>query len=173
MKRLSILLLVASLLAGCSKAEPDHGEPQAARPPEDVVRSLFIAMLSNDEAGVRREVLPNPNAEVLWQGEAPPKEALRQIKTQLNSMTCRDCKVGETIDLPGGRRLEVTEQMVNENSKLLIPSISGEPMPTPLLVIKTKGEWKVDAGPLIDARLAAERLREKETSNKPLGGDDR
>ena len=167
MKRLPILILLVVLITGCSKAEPEADTPQQKRSPQDVIRAFFIAMLSNDEAGVRKEILPNPDAEILWQGEAPPLEALPQIKAQFSSMTCQECRVGETIDLPGGRKLKVTDQMVNKSSKLLFTVIDGQTMPTPLAVTMVDGEWKVDAGPLIAARLAAKRIREVREKETP------
>lgn len=162
MRSVSVAIsLVALLITSCSSA-PQQNSPATVRPADEVVRSFFIAMLMNDEAGVRKEILPSPDAQVLWQGSPPPAEALSQIKKQLEAMTCRECKVGETIDLPGNKTLTVTDYWVNENSKLLFPIIGGEPMPTPLPVLKVDGQWKVEAGPLIAARLAEEHARQKQ-----------
>ncbi len=154
------IALVALLMASCT-SEPQISSTDIERPANEVVRSFFIAMLMNDEAGVRKEILPSQDAHVLWQGPPPPAEALSQIKKQLEAMTCRECKVGETINLPGNKTLKVTDMMVNENSKMLFPIIAGESMPTPLPAVKIDGQWKVEAGPIIAARLAAKRAQEK------------
>ena len=188
MGRLPLVILAATLVVGCSRRLPGPQTPpqaqplspetqqqaqplrmatqQQARTPEEVVRAFFVAMFSNDEVGVRKEMLPNPNPEILWQGEPLPPEFLRWAKPHLQNMTCRECKVGEIIDLPGAPSLEVTDQMVNERSRLVFPIIGDEPSPIPLFVFLVDGAWKVDAAPLIAARQAATRMKEKETSNQ-------
>ena len=184
MRRLPFFVLAVALVAGCSKHDPvsttrQHAQPpglesqqqaeppgpeteQPTRTPEEVVRAFFIAMFSNDEVGVRKEILPDPDSAILWQGRPVPPGLLRQLTPHLQNMTCRECVVGEIVDLPGAPSLEVTDQVVNERRKLLFPIIGDEPSPVPLLVILVDGVWKVDAAPLIAARQTARRMMEKE-----------
>lgn len=56
--------------------------------------------------------------------------------------------------------MKVTDEMVNDEIKLLLPFIGGKPMPIPLYVIKIDGRWKVDAAPIIVSRLSAKRAME-------------
>lgn len=166
MKRYFIVIVFATILALSCNAASKLKHPANVRPPVEVVRSFFLAMLANNEAGVQKHILPHPKADILWQGEAPPPEVLPQAKRQFANMICLEGKVGETIYLPGGRKSKITSLVVNETRKLLIPVIGGEFMPTPLFVFKVGNHWKVNAEPLITARLAAKRVREKESSNK-------
>ena len=157
MKSLHLLILFSLLVTGCAKETPSP-EPQISPDsPDEVVRAFFIAMLSCNEVEIRKHILPNPDASWLWYGQAPPPDVLTDMETQFNNMTLREHKVGETIILPGGHHLEISDQMVNEYSKLVTPTIGGKPMPTPLPLVKLDGHWKVDAGSLIAARKAANK----------------
>ena len=165
MKKIAILILLVSFVVGCSKTEPEAETSQKTKSPKEVLSEFFIALLSKDEAVIRKLILPNPDAQILWKGQTTSPQDRRGFEKQLSNMTCRECKVGEIIDLPGGRKLEVTSQMVNDKSKLIFPVIDGQPMEVPLPVIMVDGKWKIEAGPIIFARLLAKQLKEKEKSN--------
>jgi hypothetical protein len=141
-----------------SDGKPASDQPQSV---DEIVRDLFIAMMTKDKAAVEKLIVPNPKAAVLWQGESPPAEVLPQIVDHFKKMTCRECKVGETIQLPGNKTLKVTDQFVSENKKLVFPTMNGQSLPTPLPLVKIDDQWKVDAAVLIIAREAAQKAREK------------
>jgi hypothetical protein len=118
-------------------------------------------MVSNDKETIREITVPNPDAAVLWSGQKVPDEAIEMIKKELESAKCRELKVGDVFVLPNKKELKITDKMVNEDNKMFVPTIGGQEMPTPLAARKTKGQWKVDAGPLIAARLAAKKAMEE------------
>jgi hypothetical protein len=161
MKAASVALILASMIS-VSFAESPVQPREKTRSPEEVIRSFFMAMMSNDEEGILREIIPHPQAEILWEGETIPPEILSNIKKQMGSMTFTECTVGELLELPDAENLKVTAQMVNEENKLMFPVIDGQPAPTPLAVKRIEGEWKIDASPLIISRNAAKLLRQKE-----------
>ncbi len=158
MRSLSIVLL-ASFVA-VTPVWSDEPKPAGNPEPETAIREMMFSMLVNDSEGIKKWILPNPDAEVLWHGQAPPKEALPEIKRQIAAIPFRRLVVGETVDLPGGKKLAVTSEMVNENRLMIVDTT--EPG-IPFILVKKDGQWKVDAGPIIAARQAAQKARERQS----------
>ncbi|MCE9547604.1 MAG: hypothetical protein K8T25_19215 [Planctomycetia bacterium] len=154
--------------AAAPAAAPAAGA--AERSIDDVMQAFFIALLSNDEAGVKAEIMPHAKAEILWKGMPVPKQLLEQMKKQFKGLTCREVKLGDTIRLPGGNEVKANDSMINADSKLVYPSVAGEEMPIPLRMQKSEGKWKVDATPLIEARLASQRAVEGAGAQQPDEG---
>ncbi len=153
----------AKAAAGSAKSTGAAAPAAPARdssPTTEAVRAFFLAMVTLDEQGIRKVTLPNDKASTLWTGQAPPKEVLPMLKQQFESMTCRECAVGEVVDLGGGKTMTVTESMVSPTSKVLMPTFPGQARSFPLPVVMVDGAWKVDASALIEARLAAQRMME-------------
>jgi hypothetical protein len=89
-------------------------------------------------------------------GEQPPQRLLKQIKQAFEIMPIKRLKIGDKVDLPGGRTMTVDESRVNENRLLL----QMERDPLPWTLVKRKGAWKVDPSPVIAARKAAAAFRD-------------
>jgi len=164
MRHFFLIALCTICFTGCEKqtsTPPPQPNVSAATvsTPTAEIRAYLIAILSNDEAEIRKCILPNPDASILWQGQAPPPDVLSEMQTRLDTMTVRECVVGEIVDLPGGQQMAVTDQLVNANQMLVYPVIEGEAMPTPLSLVRIEDQWKVDAAPLIASRQAVNRMR--------------
>lgn len=161
------IVLIGTCLIPSGLIQAEEPGEVAEQSAEEVVKTLFVAILTNDKDTIEKLILPETNAQVLWQGPLPPKAAIPMIKAQFQTMTCRECQVGEILVLPDGLKLKVTDEMVNKNRKQLIPVIGGQPMPIPVSVVRVNDEWKVDVGPIIAARLAAHSVEEP-TTNKNI-----
>lgn len=169
--RMALILTLASTLSGCDRTPTAQRVPTtaavaegpASRPanPEDAIRDLWTAMLAQDESAVRKLILPNPDAQVLWGGEPVPPEHRETARKSIAEMSFREVHPGDHFSLPDGRTLVVTEDMVSADRCLLQPIIDGQAMPVPFSVCRVDATWKVDAGPLIAARLAAKANRQK------------
>ena len=159
-----LVLVLAAAVAGCSKNEEPAGGSAAStnaspakpakdtRSAEDVFRAFMLAMMTNDRAALTNTILPNPDADILWQGEPPPAALWAQIKAQIAGMTFHEFKVGDTWYLPGGKGVPVTSDLVGPDKKLLAPSLGGKSLPTVIPMQRINGEWKVDAASLIASR---------------------
>jgi regulation of enolase protein 1 (concanavalin A-like superfamily) len=130
--------------------------------PETVFVDFTIAVLTHDEATLRRLTLPCEGFEWLLKGEAAPPEAAETIRTHLLQQPIRRLKPGEKLGLPGGRTLTVGPDDVREDRVILIPE--GTPIPTRLQ--KLDGRWRVDPAPVIAGRKAADAARKKAESAK-------
>lgn len=173
--RRSLTLAIAILIGvpGCrskSPSTPAQDELLVAAPatvpatqeaaPTDVFRALFLAMLNNDRAGVEAVILPHPQAEILWTGNPLTDWQRQQVTTTLQrGLTMYEVQPGTRVVLPGGREVLITDAMVDPNRKLYWPILGLEKMPTPLWFQRTPGgPWKVDASPLIGARLKVKEV---------------
>ncbi len=149
------LLLSVGLLHGTDKSTASL---EQAAVPEDVneaVRSFLIGAITIDEDLVRNVALPHPQLSVLLSGSPLPKALLETMKKQFATMPCLPVKVGDRIKLPHGKSIEVTKEMVNADRGMFRPVMGGEPAPFPIIVVRTNGQWRVDAESVIAARLAS------------------
>jgi hypothetical protein len=150
-------------LGGKGKAEVAKGregagpDPKAGKPPEEVLRAFFLAMILNDEAQVRALALPADGLELLWKGVPPPPEAEEQVKKQIAGQAIKTLKPGDEFTLPGKRRMTVPDEDVADDRAVMLP----EGAPTPTRMRKVDGQWRVDARPLIAARKAAAAAKAK------------
>jgi hypothetical protein len=148
-----------------TKSEAKQNAEQTDNP-SAVIYQLFIAMAANDEQAIRKLILPNPDASVLWHGHKAPAMAIALIKKDIEKSKCRELKAGDVFILPGKQKLEIDDQMVNADNKMLVPTFGGQEAPLPVQLKRVKGEWKVDASSIIAGRLAAQKAMEKAESNK-------
>jgi len=131
--------------------------------PEDALRTFMVALVAHDEATLRAITLPAPDFEWILKGEAPPPEAMNQIREEFAKQPIKRLKQGDRVTLPRGQVSVVGANEVGEDRALLLPA--GAPMPTRLQ--KVSGHWKVSAEPIIAARKAAEAAQRKAESQKP------
>ncbi len=130
--------------------------------PEAAWRAFIIAMLTHDEATLKTVALPADGFEWLLKGQAPPPEALGQIKEQISKLPIRRLRPGDKFTLPRGRVIVVEPEEVGPERAVIVPE--GDPFPTRLHRIG--GHWKVDARPVIAARRAADAARKKAEAGK-------
>ncbi len=133
---------------------------------KSICQKFIRSMLSKNEKGVRSVILPAEDAELLWQGEAPPKGMLEKIDKSIENMVITEPKEGETVMLPDGRSIVMKKGMIGKDKTMILMTLGGEKMPIPLMLSKVKGEWKIDASPLIAGRKAAAKVRARNKTEK-------
>jgi hypothetical protein len=121
--------------AGCGKQGPTAADTAAT--PESAYRELMLAMVSGDERTIRSLIVKTDGAESLWEGEYS-KEVASLLVEQYRTM-------------------DITR---SENGDIGRVELSSSAFPLPLTVIKSDSSWKVDAGPIIEARRKADSFRE-------------
>lgn len=148
-----------------SATKPDASHTTAARTPEDVLKAFMLALFDGDQEAIRRTALPSPDLAVLWQADKLTVGQKAIAVAQINSSRPRRLKVGETVKLPGGKKLVIDANRVNDRT-LMIDAFEA---PVPFILVKAGDEWKVDASPIIAARKAAAMTRQRRAS---AGGDN-
>ncbi len=138
--------------AGESKPPAKHGDT-----PEAALHDFLIAITENDQAGIERTALPNPELSLLWQGEklTPAQKAIAAASVDPSKF--RRLKVGEVVQIPRGQKIVMDEKRINERvQQLVLPE-----GPLPFSVVKVGDRWKVDASPIIAGRVAASAVSER------------
>jgi hypothetical protein len=120
------------MCAACSNSPKPEGLLSAT--PEEAYRRFMVANLTGDESAIRPLIIDNEDADVLWQGPYPPAVAAALSK-QYQSM-------------------EISRVWTEKSGRVVLQSSAA---PMPLTVVDVNGEWKVDAGPIIEFRQAAEK----------------
>ncbi len=105
--------------------------------PEEAYRNFMIANLTGDESSIRPLILEHEDANVLWQG-AYPAEVTTLLSQQYRSMEISRIKSSDD-----GRRVELQSSAV----------------PMLISVVQLDGSWKIDAGPIIEFRKTAEKIK--------------
>lgn len=132
-----------------------HGD---SRSPEEIARAYMIAMVAKDGNGIKAVTLPNPNAKILWEGRKPGDSS------RMKDVDFIDLQVGANMFPASRKAVRVTAAMLGNNRKILQPILAGQILPTPILMAKVRGEWKVDASDIIGARM---RVSAKSTGQIP------
>ena len=103
--------------------------------PEKVYRELMLALLRGNEAEIRDLIVDHPDAAILWEGGAYPKEAAAPLREAYESMEIRRVYAPRA---DGGRSTQITLESVA--------------IPIGLAPSSEPGGWRIDAGPLIEMR---------------------
>jgi hypothetical protein len=137
--------------------EPSKPAPTATNTPEEALKDFLTAMIENDQAGIQRTALPNPELSLLWQGDklTPAQKAI--AKAGMNPSTFRRLKVGDVVQVPRGPKIVMDEKRINERTQhIVLPD-----GPLPFMLVKVGNSWKVDASPIIAGRIAAAAVNER------------
>jgi len=164
----------AASLPAYQAARKEADAPAAHQPqrrvdmtqPESVLREFLAALVAKDQEKIERLIMPDPNAAILWRGEKPSDKNLRAAQSYFRSVVFQRRKAGEVISLQNGRKLTLAAVHVNKNRTVL----TSPGFPTPYTLIRRRGQWRVDAAPLIEANMAAARLRHQQQEKKQTGG---
>lgn len=140
-----VLALIALGVAGCGRREPSTATPH------DAYRSFVAAMLDRDEDALRAVILPSNEIDVLLRGQVLTRAQVRELKKRMLGPQIRRLEPNEVVPLPGGRTMTVPRGEADDEHALLLP----EGSPVPVRCRKYDGSWRVDAGPIIEARKAA------------------
>lgn len=133
--------------SGAAAAEAKPAEPSA----EEVARRFFTALLTRDEAGIKRYSIPAPGSEILWHGAPINDEVRAAIKQRVAALTFTRLKAGETVTGPSGKSYVIGPQQVNEGRVLLLP----EGFKSPFTLVHSDLGWRVKVDWLIATRRAA------------------
>jgi hypothetical protein len=125
--------------------------------PEEALRTFMVAGARQDVVALRAVTLPDPELARLVQGEPAPPDIVERKRAHAAEMKIRRLQPGDKIKLPPNQDAVVGPGDVGEDRAMLLPE--GERFPVALR--KIQGHWKVDAGPIIAARKAAETARQK------------
>ncbi len=131
----------------------------AAATPEQALRNFFVAMVTKDVTTLRDLTLPTDDFDWLLMGQALPANQIEVFKAQMAGQPIRTLRPGDEFTLAGNRKLKVLPEEVTADRAVLVP----EAIPLPMRLRKVEGRWRVDAGPIIAARKAAEAARKKAT----------
>lgn len=149
MKRLLVTALVA--LGATNAGNAEHQDTQT---PEATFRQFMLSVLKNDAEGVRLATLQTEGADVLWQGQLPPKEMHDELEKSSRAIKLIRIPEGGMISLPDGTSFRLAKDSTSESIFIAWAEVSGERMPRPFWMVKTDHGWRVDAAPLVAASSA-------------------
>lgn len=132
----------------------------ATQTPEDAFRRLMLGMVKDNPDEIKAAMLPADDADVLWQGSAPPKEIQDQIEKSIRDAKFTRVKEGEKIQFPDNKEMVIDKSMIGDKKVLLWVEMDGQRMPFPFWIEQKEDGWKVDARPLIAARKAAKAMQQ-------------
>jgi hypothetical protein len=119
-------------------------------------------MIAHDAAAIRTVTLPNPDLDWLLMGQVAPPEAIKEASAFFAKLPIQRLKAGDKYTLPNRKEYAVAAGEVGEDRAVLLP----EGAPIPNRCQKVDGRWKVDAGPIIAGRKAADAARKKAEAKK-------
>lgn len=150
----------ADRFLGSLAIEPPEARAAAEqRDAEETLRLFLVAAARHDEGALRALALPDEDLAWLLAGEAAPPEA----EAGFRAIPIRALRPGDVVEIPtseGPKPMTVGEDEVSDVRAILQPE--GVPIPTRLRRIG--GRWRVDAGPIIAGRKAAEAARQREAA---------
>ncbi|MBP89091.1 MAG: hypothetical protein CMJ64_20640 [Planctomycetaceae bacterium] len=121
-------------------------------------RAFLLALTLVDRETAKQLIAPNTDNEILWKASPPAEIAIPGLKQWAKELKIRSLRVGETVELPGGRKLTVSERhVIDEKAMLTWPN-----NPVPFIMLKTADGWQVDARTIVAARRAAAQAKTNE-----------
>ena len=140
---------LCALVTRLKNAKTDNGPAVVFETAESALRAFLMARAMGDLNALRRYSLDHPELEVLHTNHLSGAAGKRLAKMS-SQVPIRELTVGESIVLPSGEQLEVSDSMVNEKRKLFVTN--QEPVPFSAHLIE--GRWKIDPEPSIDNQKA-------------------
>jgi hypothetical protein len=132
-------------------------DAKGAATPEEALANFLKGMIECDLTTVSKNSLAKPRLEILCKGDKLTAEQKAESQKAIDPANFRRLKVNDIARLPGGKKYIVTRYHVNDTRQEIVMGKS----PIPFIVVKEGERWKVDPSPLIAARTAAARVREK------------
>jgi hypothetical protein len=140
MRILWIFVPVLAVCIGCSsQKQAANTDENSSNNPEAVYRQFFLSSLTPNEAEIRSLIIERPDAETLWSGKYPEKVA-DLLREQYRTMEIK------RVESAGDK----------DPNKIVLESSA---LPIQVTVVRVEGKWKLDAGPIIELRKAANSFR--------------
>ena len=118
---------------------------KGAATPEQAVRTFIVAMMTKDAPTLRAIILPTKDFDTLLEGQEVAAEELEKFKAQIAKLPVRLLKAGEEVSLAGGGKYKVQAKDISPDRAVALP----EGASFPVLIQKDKGQWRIDASPII------------------------
>lgn len=167
-----LVVLLAFIAAGflfsaASSAQQDkkpEDQRLSRKTPEGTLRIFALGVMLQNEQLIKATIVPVGAEDFRYlllktKGAQPDPKKLKEM---FANMKVRTLKPGDKFTLPGGEKIVVAEEEVNDRQMVLV--LENSPIPTRMY--KGKGYWWVDARPVIDGRKAAEKARQKIKESK-------
>lgn len=136
-------------------ASTDAATPPDPTTPEFALRQFLFAMTAGDREQLEQLALPHEDLDVLFARTPLPAGQRRSMEKQLAALPITRLAAGDVIQLPGGQEFTIHAEQVTETRQQL--TFPGNPIPFNLVHLEER--WRVDAGPVIAASLAAKAAR--------------
>src|SRR5262249_13305038 len=120
---------------------------------EDAYCQFMLAELTGDETEIRKLIVANADAAILWKGGAYPKDVAALLSEQYRTMEISRAEADGDGD---SKRVRLTSSA----------------FPLPLTVEYVAGTWKVDVAPLIEIRKANSRNQKPHNKDQFAGERD-
>jgi hypothetical protein len=153
------------LLLGTSAAAYGQAASKAQLPgfpntPEGSVQAFTFAIATGNEAALRAVTLPLSAEDFAWlmKGQHVPTDKVEEFRKFVEEgMKVRIGRPGEKFPLPGGRVVEIKPEDFAADRSVVVQ----EGAPLPNRVRKLEGRWRIDAGPVVAGRKAADAARRR------------
>lgn len=129
---------------------------------QSALRRFMIALTIGDQAALRATALPLSEGDfaILLSGQKPPATERKKLVGMMAKIPLRTLKPGDTVSRPGKPPLVFTRAYFGPDRTVLQP----KGFPLPFVVRRVKGQWRVDAAPVVAARKRADAMRRGGTS---------
>ncbi len=129
------------LLMGCSQTSSEDEVNRDDATPEQVFRRFLIANLNPDEDTILNLIVDHEEAGILWASGSYPEDVAETLTAQYKHMN-----------------IVRVDDVDNNPDRVLLRSSAS---PIPIHVMRVNGVWKVDASPIIEFRIRAQRNEKK------------
>jgi hypothetical protein len=135
-------------------AEPESGGSHAAGPkrllpaPEETCVQFMLALLKGNKREIEKLILPNPESDVLLKSKPLPDFLLAEAEKDLRGIPFKRLTPGETVKISDNETRVLRAEEIDDNHLF----IADPRKPTPFILVRVNGTWKIDARPIIAAR---------------------
>jgi hypothetical protein len=130
----------------------------ADRTAEETLRAFLLALLLVDRESAKPLIAAGTDSDSLWTATPPSEPAIAVLTARVDGLELQVLKVGDVIELPGGKKVTLTERHINDKRvSLTFPGNT-----VPFILLKTADGWRVDVRTIVAARRAAQQARAKQ-----------
>jgi hypothetical protein len=130
----------------------------ADRSPEETLRAFLLSLLLVDRETAKPLIADGTDSDSLWTATPPSETAIAVLTSRVDGLEFQVLKVGDIIELPGGKKVTLTERHINDKKVSL--TFPGNKVP--FILVQTEDGWRVDVRTVVAARRAAQQARAKQ-----------